>query len=242
MKMICRFFCFFLFTQLPAISLAQSFNDQHFFAKVQENLRQYYLYNLNSGAPIYNGRIYRPESRLDENGHTLFTNDKFSDGWITYQGIRYEHVKLMYDLVLDQLILLNFDEVGGIIVVKDLVDSFSVHKHTFINLPFGEKGIQPGYYDLLYDGRLKLLAKRNKKISETTNQYKVVRKVSQQNKYYLLQDGAYVSVKNLKALLKQLPKKHIQYSTFIKEQNLNIKKDKEHAMVSLLKFCDTEVN
>lgn len=217
-------------------------NDSLFVANVSENLNNFYLNILHSQAPIYNGKVYKPDLKLDGDGHTLFYDSRYTTGTVVYNGLTYRNISLLYDLVLDQLVLLNFDKVGGIMVPPDYIDSFSLHEHTFINLK-PEKtqatGISPGYYDLLYRGTKDLLVKRTKKITETTNQHKVVRTVSQQDKYYLLKDSVYIPINNKNHLLKQLSETRRQNQLFIKQQRLNFRKEKENAMVELLKFHDS---
>ncbi|HTN22040.1 MAG TPA: hypothetical protein VL125_16290 [Pelobium sp.] len=220
---------------------AQS-NDSLFVAKVSNNITSHYLNQLGSGAPIYNGKKYIPDVRLDEHGHTLFINDQYTNGEFVYNGYAYKDKSLMYDLVYGQLVLLNFDKVGGIVVKSDMVDSFSLHNHKFINIKpaqIKDKEITPGYYDLLYDGDVALLAKRIKKITESTTQYKVERTVAQENTYYLYKNNKYNLVKGKKSLLKLLHNTNPQNLQYIKSHRLNFRKSKENAMVELVKFHDS---
>ena len=221
---------------------AQVLTGSSYVEKVTLNTLENYTNAQHSEAPIYNGKVYRPDLKLDGDGHTLFQDSKYATGTIVYNGLSYTNVGILYDLVLDQLVLLNFDEVGGIMVPSDHIDAFSIHNHTFINLKTIKAEatkINPGYYDLLYSGTKDLLAKRTKKIAETTNQHKVIRTVSQQDKYYLLKDTVYIPIKNKTDLLKQLSETQQQNQLFIKKQRLNFRKEKEKAMVELLKFHDS---
>jgi hypothetical protein len=217
-------------------------SDSLFVAKVSNNITSHYLNQLGSGAPIYNGKKYIPDVRLDEDGHTLFINDRYTNGEFVYNGYAYKNKSLMYDLLYGQLILLNFDEVGGIVVKPDLVDSFSLHNHKFINIKpsqVKDKEITPGYYDLLYDGYDALLAKRIKKITENTTQYKVERIVAQENTYYLYKNNKYNLVKGKKSLLKLLHDTNPQNLQYIKSHRLNFRENKENAMMELVKFHDS---
>ncbi len=238
-----RFFVIFIISLFfGRVMQAQELNDSLYLKKVTRSAIESYTSAQYSEAAIYNGKVYRPDLKLDGNGHALFRSNKYAKGTVVSNGLTYENLALLYDLVLDQLVLLNFDEVGGIMVPPDYIDSFSLHNHTFINLKPGKTpvtGISPGYYDLLYSGTKDLLVKRAKKMTETTNQHKVVRTISQQDKYYLLKDSVYIPINNKNHLLKQLSENRQQNKLFIKQQRLNFRKDKENAMVELLKFHDS---
>jgi hypothetical protein len=228
---------------LKSSALAQKIKDDSLFvAQVTENITNNYLILLKSDAPIFNGKMYRPNSNFDEGTHTLFINNQYTLGSIFYDEILYKDMNIMYDLVLDQLILLNFDKVGGLVVFPHRVKSFKLHEHTFINIQpdsLNKKNISSGYYDLLVEGKVNFLAKRSKKIQETTNQEKVKRIVYQQDKYFLLKDDIYYSIKNKNELLKQLKVTHDQNQQYIKSNKLKFKKNKEESMIRLVKFHDS---
>lgn len=197
---------------------------------------------LNREAPIYNGKMYHPYIKLSENGHPFFNSERYTQGSIVYSGYTYRHVKIAYDLVRDQLILMDFDGDNALVVVPDHVDSFTLHNHTFIRLTAGAataNTIKPGYYDLLYKGRIRLLAKRLKSVSEKVTQNEVEKNVSQQDKYYLFKDSVYTAITNKKALLKMLQSTQSQNQHFIKTEQLNFKRDKENAIIKLVKFHDS---
>lgn len=220
----------------------QPTKDSLFVARVTENITNNYLSLLKSDAPIFNGKMYRPNSNFDEGTHTLFLNNQYTLGSISFDGIHYKDINIMYDLTIDGLILLNFDKVGGLIVFPHRVDYFKLHQHIFINIQpdsLNIKNISSGYYDLLVDGKMSFLAKRVKKIQETTNHEKVKRVVYQQDKYFLLKDEFFYAIKNKKDLLKQLKDSHDQNQEFIKNNKLKFKKKKEESMIQLVKFYES---
>ncbi|WP_148233536.1 hypothetical protein [Pseudopedobacter saltans] len=229
----------FLFAKMTQ---AQALNDSLYVRELTRIMVENYTNAQYSQAPIYNGKVYRPDLKLDGDGHTLFYDSRYTTGTVIYNGLTYNNIMLLYDLVLDQLVLLNLDKAGGIMIPSDHIDEFSLHNHTFINLKPGKTqvaGIDPGYYDLLYSGTKDLLVKRTKKITETIGQHKVVRTVSQRDKYYLLKDTTYIPVKSKNDFLKQLSETRQQNQLFIKQQRLNFRKEKENSMVELLKFHDS---
>ena len=243
MKIKVWFFCLYLLLPSPSGFLfAQALSDSAFVVMISHHMNDLYFGELKSEAPIYNGKMYHPVSNLDEGGHALFLSNQYTKGTLVYNANVYHDVNLMYDLVRDELVLLNFDQVGGIVVWPDCVDAFSLHQHTFIHIgrdSVAKKGITPGYYDLLYKGKTSLLAKRIKTITEVPDQYKVNRTVSEENRYYLLKDSVYTLIKSRKDLLRLLGPTRAENLRYIKKEHINFKKNKENAMVRIVSYNDS---
>lgn len=243
MKLVKHLFWFSIISLSFISSLdAQSLDDKQYIQAVEKSTIALYLKKINQ-APFYNGKVYRPDLTLDEMGHSLFINNQYVKGVLNYNGLSYNDIYLMYDLVLDQLIVLNMDKVGGIIVPAHHVKSFSLHNHHFINLNSSAvrgRQIEPGYYDLLYDGKIKLLVKRIKEIEETVTSYKIKRTVLPQNKYFLLKDSSsYIPFKGKKDLLKQLNNASGQVNKYLKTKKLNFRADEEKSILDLVIFYDS---
>ncbi|WP_207423460.1 hypothetical protein [Desertivirga brevis] len=239
------FFLLIIFSELPVFS--QELGDSLFVAGVLKNAKESYASLLNRVAPIYNGREYNPSGPISDNDHFFFIDDVYASGTIGFEGYIYKNVKIKYELVKDQLVLLHFDGATPTTVIPAQVDFFSLHNHTFINLKAsserneGESSIKPGYYDQLYSGKISLLAKRVKSVAEKITPTQVEKHVFREDKYYLFKNSRYLSIKSKKALLKQLRSTQAQNQEFIKKNQLNFKKDKEKAMVELVRFHDSIV-
>ncbi|RKD13311.1 hypothetical protein BCY91_10920 [Pelobium manganitolerans] len=235
---------FVLIFTLP--SRSQTISDSLFVAHATNYTVNNYLNQLKSEAPIYDGQKYLPDLRLDENGHTLFLSNQYTKGSVVYDGHLFNNVDMEYDLVHDQLVLLNYDRVSGIVLKQAHVDSFYLHGHSFVHIRPADikaKEIRPGYFELLYNGKVDLLAKRIKTISETTTQYKVKRTVEQQDFYYVHKDSSYIRIRNKKDLFSVFGDTHTSKESqqYLKSQHINFRKDKEKAMLALLKWHDSKM-
>ncbi|WP_442796368.1 hypothetical protein [Pelobium manganitolerans] len=246
MKLNMRLFggLFLLIFSFP--SQSQTISDSSFVAAVKKHIVNNYVSQLGSEAPIYNGKRYLPDRRLDGNGHAFFIDTEYTKGSVVYNGYLFKDVDLQYDLVHDQLVLLNFDKFSGIILKQTYVDSFNLRGHTFVNIrPTNTKrqAIQAGYFELLYSGKTNLLAKRTKTIVETTNQYEVKRLVEQQEFYYVHKNDNYIPIRNKKDLLNLFSSKRTakESQRYLKSQHLNFRKDKEKAMIALLQWHDLQM-
>lgn len=121
-----RFFGIFIMPFLFAkMTQAQALNDSLYVRELTRIMVENYTNAQYSQAPIYNGKVYRPDLKLDGDGHTLFYDSRYTTGTVIYNGLTYNNIMLLYDLVLDQLVLLNLDKAGGIMIPSDHIDEFS---------------------------------------------------------------------------------------------------------------------
>jgi len=218
-------------------------NDSAFVARVSANITNYFMATLVKGAPIYNGKVYyRTHPRFINNGHAFFLASQYQTGTVTYEGYTYQNVELMFDLIRSELLLLHFDKVTDIVLDPEKVDAFSFLGHNYINIKEAEakeNELSSGYYDLLYQGKITLLVKRSKTVTEKLSQAGVERSVSQHNRYYLLKDSVYTLLKNKKVLTKLLKSTQNQNQQYIKNNQLNFRNDTENAMLSLVRYHDS---
>lgn len=224
---------------------SQHAKDSLFVGSVLQDIKNQYSNLLSRDAPVYNGRLYHPFGTLNDNGHTFFLSDKYVSGTIIYDGFSFSGLNIRYDILRDQLVLLNPDQTAAILVIKAHVDSFYLHNHRYIHLKPNSKDVRnfpaPGYYDVLYDGKVTLLAKRIKAVSEKITPTRVEKTVSQEDNYFLLKNSEYSALRNKKILLKLLQSTQIENQQFMRENKLDFKKDKENAMVRLVKFHDSTI-
>ena len=83
---------------------------------------------------LYNGREYYDYSPTIKDGDPFFLSTKFNTGNIIYDGILYENVPLLYDLVTSDVIITDSNYFYRIKLNGERVSRFSVLQHTFIRL------------------------------------------------------------------------------------------------------------
>ncbi len=218
-------------------------NDSAFVARVSANITEYFTASLAKGAPIYNGKVYyRTHPRFINGGHAFFLTSQYQPGTVIYEGYTYRSAELMYDIIRGELLLLHFDKVTDIVLDPEKVDAFSFLGHNYINIEDAEakeNNLSAGYYDVLYQGKISLLVKRSKMVTERITQADVERSVSQRNRYYLLKDSVYTVLKNKKSLTKLLKSTQSQNQQYIKNNQLNFRKDEKNAVLNLVRYHDS---
>lgn len=220
--------------------LAQTGEDSLFVTQVSQKTITSVLNLQKTDGPLYNGGMHYPHPKFKNGGHASFVSNNYTKGTIVYDGLTYNNLSVMYDLVRDQLLLLNADSSGGIVVQSQHIDFFSLHHHNFINIKSGTapKNIAPGYYDLLYDGRIKLLARRVKRVTENVTQY-VEKQVEQVVSYYLLKDSVYTQIKGRQDLMTLLKATQSENEHYIKDNKLDFNRNKEASFLKLVSFYDS---
>lgn len=234
------FVILFLYVAMWFPVFAQDREDSLFVTQVSQKTISSFLNLQKTGGPLYNGEMHDLHPKFKNGGHAFFINDGYTVGTIVYDGFRYENRRIMYDLVRGQLLLLNGDNSGGIVVQPEHVDFFSLHHHNFINIKSGTapKNIASGYYDLLYHGRIALLARRVKKVTENVTQY-VEKEVEETVNYYVLKDSVYTRIKSKQDLFKLLNGTQNENQNYIKANNLDFNRNREESFVKLVSFHDS---
>jgi hypothetical protein len=151
---------------------------------------------------LYNGRIWQTQF-FNTEGNQFFLLSDFSTSGVGVAGHNFDNVKIRYDLINDELHIQRND--GTIIMLnKEMVNYFSLFYYDklyrFINFDITSYGILNGYYQILYDGKIKIYVKYTKELIPTTITNGLPR-FSQIIKIYIFKDGKIHRINNRKELL-----------------------------------------
>lgn len=178
-------------------------------------------------ALLYNGPAY---TGFDATiiGHPFFDTSAVRDGSVLYDGIWYHHVPLTYDILHDQLVLLN-PATNYICPDPEKVGEFLFSGHTFIQTP-------KGYYEILCSGVMTLEARRIKEIETHSSVQDYTRTVIENDRYYLVKGGVYQRLSGVKALLSQMGDKKSKVRQYLRKSKIRPRKQKELAMVKAVEY------
>lgn len=200
------------------------------------------LYNQFSAdnAPVYNGRQYIYLTYKME-GDPYFITGEFKKGSINYSGRKYDSVPLMYDIARNQLVILAPDKISSVVLENDFIDSFTLHDHHFIKLlqDYKQNLNNSGFYDLLYNGNIQLLAKRVKNIDEQIKGDALVRIIYPKDRFYVHKDSLYYLVSNKKDVLRLFKDKSHEIKKYMRKHHLKFRrKNFEEPVVKVTEFYD----
>jgi hypothetical protein len=202
-----------------------------------------YYENLGEESPLYNGSEYLEYAYTLQEGHPFFAAANFINGNVNLDGMIFHDVPMLYDIVKDQLIIQDFQRVHKINLPADRIQQFFLYDHLFVRLTRDASDpIKTGFYDQLYKGKMELLAKRRKKISEKYSNVEIIKVVTSQDIYYIKRDGAYYAIKNKSSLLAVLKDKKKEVQQYLKTNNIKFKMEPERAMIMAVKYYDQITN
>ena len=183
---------------------------------------------------LFNGKEYLPYHPLEKE-HPYLTVT-WLKGTVDYSGDRYSNIFLPYDTYTDQLITKYFT--GDFCLVKPFVASFTIGSRKFVQLR--DSTVKPGFYEMLFDNKFKVYAKREKILHETTSVDQAIRRNFEERTRYLLhKNGSFIEVKNRKSLLQAFASQAAALKQFIREKRLKFKSSTfEASLIQSTAFCE----
>jgi hypothetical protein len=203
-------------------------------------LRQYHDY-VNPETDLYRGTEYVEYAYQIKDGNPFF-QDSLIAGAILYNGVLYEHVPLLFDEVLDLIVIKDPYEVWRIGLNREHVDSFTIDDHRFIRVGDSLNPTAPrnGYYEQLYRGKTRLLKREAKTVqiqaSFLNNGFEKYTLTS--TSYYIKKGETYYAVNNQRSLLAAIKDKSREAKRFIRSNHLRMRKDKQNTLVKVITWYD----
>jgi hypothetical protein len=195
------------------------------------------LYNKYTAgnAPVYNGTDYLYFTFQME-GDPFFEIGDLSNGWLSYKGIVYDPLSVKYDLARNQVVILPLHGASGIVLDNEFIDSFMAAKHTFIHLneDHQQNIYNTGFYDVLCNGHVQLLAKRTKTMSENLGFSTVTIVFSSKDHFYIHKNGVYYLVSKQKDVFRLLNDKKHELRKAMHQQHVKfLRKNLESTLINV---------
>src|SRR5690349_3761701 len=211
-----------------AIAISNAINAYHQFLSPQTSL--------------YKGSEYVDYAYTITEGTPFFETSQFRTGSVVYDGILYENVPLLYDEVIDELVLANINGGSKIKLNKESVAAFNLLNHHFVKLDQDSSGKSPvrsGFYDLLYEGSLSVYKKQTKKVMErVTFSLGLERIIDEQNAYFIKQGKSYYPINTRRDALNLVKDKKKEIQQFLKKNRLSVRRSKEIALIKMAAYYD----
>ncbi len=227
---------------LFACSSARAQSDSLYFSSAKDNLVVLYTKAVNSPSPLYTGFEYENQRKSYLKGHPFFKSDKQQTGSVFYNGHLFTSVPLLYDMVQDQIVVTNPATGIQIRLVKEKVKRFSIGSHNFKYLSFNDLAVADGFYEVVYDNKVKVFARRSKISQERTTDIGLEGKYAESNRYFVLKNNDYQEVSDRKTLLNCFEDKRKELKQYARNSNLKFKNDIETDIVRLVTNYETLVS
>jgi len=236
------FFILLAYTFLQNVAGQMVISDSDI-QKVTSNTIDVYYHALGDQSPLYNGSEYIEYASTLQEGHPFFESSFFAKGSIRFDGMEFQDVPMLYDIIKDQVIIQHFGKVYKINLPAEKIERFTLTGHNFIRIiQDSSHQLKTGFYDRLYNGKIMVLAKREKKIREERANFQISNVVDQKSYYYIKKDGIYYSLKNMRSLLGILKSKKKEIQQYFNKNKVKYKNNPEQAMSIAAEYYDRLTN
>jgi hypothetical protein len=208
-------------------------------AATHNAVTSYHLY-IDKQSRLYNGIEYYGYSPLIE-GFPYFRENTWQRAHIVYDGIAYDTVQMMYDIVKDRIVILHYNSFFRLALFGEKVKEFTVMDHHFIRIEHDSLKSSPpvtGFYDQLYKGSTSVLARRSKFIEEIVKET-VERKFILQDQFYIRKKDTWHIIRTRSALQALLKDHAREVKQHLRRKKLKFRKDRENTIIQAASFYDS---
>lgn len=220
---------------------SQTSADTALLSLQKKNAVALYYQSLQTQSGLYNGSEYVPYVNMLKDGHPYFDTTQMLPGSVFYDGMLYNNVPMLYDIIRDELIIQHYNKVFYLQLIKSKIDSFNLMSHAFVHMgrdSTGKNNLKEGFYDLLYNGKIKLYVRRFKTIQETIPDFTVERRVYAHTRYFIYKNDTYNEVYSQGSVLHLFDDKKTQLKQALRKQHIKFKKQREYAIETMVQQYD----
>lgn len=235
-----RIFAFLVILVLCALS-------EQLFCQEKKGLEYDIISEAGIDAVIYRGPVY-VKYPFRFSGTFYAYSPNFGTGSVYYNNKEYNNVKINLNSHRDELHLQMYG--AGLIIVleKSYVERFSYGGCNFTNHTEGDGivGLQPGYYQVLYSGEIKLFKRIEQLITEKlgvdSRGMSTLKEFSPRYTYFLIKDGEAVQIKKRGDIIKNYKPMKGQIKQFVRENQLNLadKSENDKVFGRMIEFIDNK--
>jgi len=225
-----------VFFEVPALAQYGPKEDSVFQRRISDSVIKMYYNTVGENMQLYNGSEYAG-SFSNSIGHPYFESDRLQKGTILYDAVLYHDIPLSYDLVRDELIISNYTRNFNLKLVTEKVIYFSFLNHVFVKIePDSLVGssLASGFYELLYNDKLMILAKRVKRLQAGAAEDKP--KFIQYDHYFVRENNTLKEIESERELLELFKDQKAEVKKYLHKNNLRFKKDPGNTIVKAAEY------
>ncbi|MCK8493029.1 hypothetical protein [Spirosoma oryzicola] len=188
---------------------------------------------------LYNGHEYiQHDYRVKV--HPFFATDSLQSGSITYNGIAYHDVLMLYDVVRDELAIKMPETIFRIRPHSQQISTFSFGPYQFARI-VGDSaaGVRTGFYQVLHGGRIQVLAKRIKTVHEDISGGFYKANYLVKDRYFIVKDGVYHEVKKKRSVLALFPGQTAPLKKYLRANQIKFNEQREQAITAIVQQYET---
>jgi hypothetical protein len=201
---------------------------------------QYHLFEAEQSR-LFNGKLYRDYTIPLTEGHPYYSTENFQTGTILYDGISFNAIPLLYNIVTDEVITPHYNKVQWVSLRNDKIASFSFGGHHFIRITAdttNQEGITTGIYEQLYPGKTEAIKKKTKFVVESISNNKLVRNVKVIERRFLWHNDTWHRVTSLRTALKVLGEHNAAIRQQLRSAKIKYRRAPDVALARIAEYYD----
>ena len=231
--------CLFINVGFIEPAMAQSYStDSSFYKQSIEHVIGFYTSSLGESSHLYNGSEYIFTNHGIA-GHPFFESELPVKGSVFYDGAFYQNIPLSYDLVSDEVFITAPGQAFNLKLIDIKIRYFSLLNHTFVRInqdsTINGVPLSTGYYDLLYNGKVTVLAKRLKRTKQGFRAEDIIT-YAEYNEYTVKKNNTYYNVDSKRSLINLFSDQKDKIKKFIRKNGLSFKKNPENIIVKTAEY------
>lgn len=222
-------------------ALPQIARDTTFIQTASRNAIAIYKKSIGAQARLYNGSKYiEPEYSFEE--HPYYLSIDWINGDVFYDGELFQNVPLMLDLNSGQLITEHYSNGQPMCLVPEKVLYFTISDRQFQrieNETVGNSLPATGYYEILYTGKSKVIARRQKILHEEIENGAIETTFDERNHFYVYKNGIFHPVKSKGSVLKLLQEQKQKLKKMLRQRKAEFDGNRELLFMNAAEYYDT---
>jgi hypothetical protein len=208
------------------------------------NAIHFYSKTIGEGTGLYNGREYNFHY-INVRGNPFYSGNAWSTGSILYDGQMYDNINMKFDIYNDLLIIEYYDKKGFFInlqLVTEKIEYFRWPGHFIVKMEFDTTNspqLESGFYDLLYEGSIRVLARYKKTILKNNQIGTQLEAFRENDFFYIQKNGELFKVKKKRSVIAVFSDKNHEIRAFIKKSKLKFKKQPGLQIAFVAEYYDS---
>jgi hypothetical protein len=218
---------------------AQSNQDSITISRGKESAMRQYQLATEGTHHLYNGSEYIAYEPLNDE-HPYFLTEEWILASIKYDGEWFHNIPLLYDIHREKLVTSYYYKGNKMELNNYMIEEFVIDNRRFLNFKESTDSTtkRKGFYESLYDGKSSVIARREKKFSQTIDVTEVSRKFIESSSFFILTKGKFNKISSQSDLLKALTSYKKELKIFIRKNHL-FQKNFESSVVQAARYFDT---
>lgn len=204
------------------------YNDSALVSGSSKYLVNFYNQTRHDFNRLYNGSFHYSYPIMEQ-GSPYFSGEAWQRGSVTYEDIIYDNVSMKYDLVKDQLIVMNEEKSRmPLELFSPRIKEFSYKDLKFIYIPRSSPlSLKEGFYQQLSNGKITALCKTENTLEDIIVDDKIKWRISQKKRYFIIDNNHSRTINRQQDLMEAVKNHRQQIINYLKQRKLKFKKNKE---------------